>query len=190
MNTNLRKTIVAGSVAALIAFPAWAAADTAQERSGTSPYPTSQAAPAGQTGGAAGQTGGGAPTAGAATSASNPLHARTADDVSDMDIVNVAGDKIGSIDAIVLSQDGSEAHAVVKVGGVMGVGARSVLVSLDELAPAADDELRIQATEDELKARPEFDKDQYTEIEGDQLIGESITQADSGAAGGAGSRNM
>lgn len=179
MNTNLRKTIVAGSVAALIAFPAWAAADTAQERSGTSPYPTSQAAPAGQ-------TGGGAPTAGAAASASNPLHARTADDVSDMNIVNVAGDKIGSIDAIVLSQDGSEAHAVVKVGGVMGVGARSVLVSLDELAPAADDELRIQATEDELKARPEFDKDQYTEIEGDQLIGESITQADSGA----GSRNM
>lgn len=31
MNTNLRKTIIAGSIAALIALPVWAASDAPKE---------------------------------------------------------------------------------------------------------------------------------------------------------------
>lgn len=183
MNSNLRKTIVAGSITALISFPVWAAPDAPKDRSDTPANSVQQ--PMGQGGNAASgansQPGAAASTgAGARASANNPLHARTADDVEDMDVVNAAGDKIASIDGIVMTTDGAQAHAVIKVGGVMGVGGRTVLVSLDELAPVAEDKLRIDASEEELKARPEYDKEQYVELDGDRLIGDSVTQSGGG----------
>lgn len=204
MNTNLRKTIIAGSIAAFIALPVWAASDANTNQSdspaATAPGGTSSPmgqgdagstgaqAPAGSTGSGvtgsgntgSGAAGSGAAGAGAAASSGssdagqNPLHSRTAGDLEGLDIVDAQGDKIGSIDSIVLTSDRSEAHAVVKVGGVLGMGGHTTLVSFDELTTAGENELRINATEDELKARPKFDDADYVEVESDAMVGNAL----------------
>jgi hypothetical protein len=185
MSSNLRMTIVASAITALVALPAWAASDAPKAGSDTSTSSASGKAgsaqlPMGQPESAvSGESGysGGTPSAEArAPTPPNPLHARTADSLGRMDIVNAAKDKIGSIDSIVTTSSRSEAHAVVSVGGVLGMGARKVLVSLDELVPVSGNKLQINATEDELKARPKYDKKNHVELEGDRLISDSIPQ--------------
>ena len=190
MNANLRKTIIAGSIAALIALPVWADSDAPKDQSNTptTTAPGGSSSPTGQGDGAASgaQTPAGAATSGAATSGAadssgsnsasnaaskNPLHSRTADDLEGGDIVNAAGDKIASIDAVVLSGDRSKAHAVISLGGMLGMGGHTTLVSLDELTAAGENEFRVNATEDELKARPEYKDEGYVELEGDAMIG-------------------
>lgn len=188
MNTNLRKTIIAGSIAALIALPVWAASDAPKDQSNTptTTAPGGSSSPTGQGDGAASgaQTPAGAATSGAADSSGsnsasnaaskNPLHSRTADDLEGGDIVNAAGDKIASIDAVVLSGDRSKAHAVISLGGMLGMGGHTTLVSLDELSTAGENEFRVNATEDELKARPEYKDEGYVELEGDAMIGSAM----------------
>lgn len=199
MNTNLRKTIIASSIAALIALPAWAASDASQDQSNTPTTAPQSGTPSGTPSGAsssmgqgdggatgaqspAGATSGGAAdssspnaasSSGSNSASDNPLHSRTAGDLEGVDIVNAQGEKIASIDAVVLSADRSEAHAVIDVGATLGMGGHTTLVSLDELTTAGEDELRIDATEDELKARPEYDDEEggYVELESDAIIG-------------------
>jgi hypothetical protein len=233
MKLSLRKRMIAGAIATLLAAPAWAASvtadDPAKARTGaqtgselksdterSSGTGTSQSgSTSGTTSGAAGagttestrtgaQTGsemksdsartGTTGSAGASTSAAgtasrstamgagttrlnadNPLYSRTVDELEGTDIVDASGDEIGEIDKVVLTQDRRTAHAVVSVGGFLGIGEHHIAVSLDELRPAADDKLQLNATKEELKARPKYQSEQYVELEGNDPISGSIT---------------
>jgi sporulation protein YlmC with PRC-barrel domain len=118
------------------------------------------------------------PSTGAGTAspnADNPLYARTADELNGTDIVDASGKGIGEIKDVVLTQDRRSAHAVVSVGGFLGIGDHTIAVSLDEFQAVGDDKLQLNATKEDLKARPKFQSEQYVELEGDQPISGSIT---------------
>lgn len=185
MKTNIRTTLIAGAIAALLAGPTWAASDTPKEGAQT-PAPTKSeigqperdqpkaAQPMNETprSGAAADAG-----ATAGPSADNPLYTRSAADLDGVDVVDSTGDKIGEVKQIVLAPDRKSAHAVISVGGVLGMGARDVLVSLDELRPMGD-KLQLRATKEEIAARKDEapDTDKYVEVKGDTPISGSITE--------------
>jgi putative membrane protein len=76
-------------------------------------------------------------------------------------VVNTMGDKVGKIEDVVLDQTGKY-FAVVSVGGFLGIGAKDVAVSLNDLQLGEDEAyLMSAASEDQLKQMPEYDEDQY-----------------------------
>jgi sporulation protein YlmC with PRC-barrel domain len=107
----------------------------------------------------------------------NPLYTRSADDLDGLEVVDRAGDNIGEVNQIVLAPDRKSAHAVVSVGGILGIGAREIIVSLDELRPI-DDKLQLSGTKEEIAARKDEtpDADKYVEVNGDTPISGSIVE--------------
>jgi sporulation protein YlmC with PRC-barrel domain len=173
---NFRSTLIAGTVAAMMAGSAWAQtapAGTTGAPADTTPGAMPGAAPStpGATPGTTPETttgtpaGNGATPGATATTSDNPVFTRTADDLEGMDVVNSQGDKVGDIKEVVLSQDRTKAHAVIEAGGFLGIGARDVLVPLEELRPQGDDRLQMDTTKEQLKARGEYKSDQYVELE-------------------------
>lgn len=79
-----------------------------------------------------------------------------------------AWDNIGSVDDVVLSQDGEVRGVLIDVGGFLGFGARTVMVDIDELYFVTDDSnpdrpgdffvVAAMSTE-QLEALPEWDAD-------------------------------
>lgn len=106
--------------------------------------------------------------------AANPLYGRSVDELKGTGIVNATGDKIGDVKEIVLSKDRRSAHAVIGVGGFLGTGERDIAVSLEELETREGNELQMSATRDQINARPQYQSEQYTQVEGDQAISGSI----------------
>lgn len=71
-----------------------------------------------------------------------------------------SGDKIGEINEVVIHPDGKVQGVVVDVGGLLGVGAHSVLLDWKDIELAqreGKDVLMINATEEALKGMPEYD---------------------------------
>jgi sporulation protein YlmC with PRC-barrel domain len=69
------------------------------------------------------------------------------------------GDKVGEIDEVVIHPDGKIQGVVVNVGGVLGVGAHTVLLDWREIElahRAGEEVLVVNATEDSLKTLPEY----------------------------------
>jgi sporulation protein YlmC with PRC-barrel domain len=79
------------------------------------------------------------------------------------DVVNRQGEQIGDIDEIVRKSDDDQAkaHAVISVGGFLGMGDKDVLVPLDRLSMQEDKIVLPQdmASKDALERQPEW-KDQ------------------------------
>jgi len=98
-----------------------------------------------------------------AAARANPLGQLSADDLIGKDVVNAQGDKIGSVDDIVIDNKNDKAvYAVVSAGGFLGIGDKKVVVPFEQLAPGQDEAvLTTTATVDQLKSYPEW-KDQST----------------------------
>ncbi len=93
--------------------------------------------------------------------AASPLAAMSADDLIGTSVVNEQGDTIGEIVDLVTTPD-EQMHAVLSVGGFLGIGAREVVVPLEEFQIGADDEVVLAGmTEDALQQMPEYDETQY-----------------------------
>lgn len=81
---------------------------------------------------------------------------------ADVERANVYGrddETIGSISALKVGTDGKITHAVVDVGGFLGLGAHSVLLPFDQLAilretNGVDVRIHLDTTKDKLKAMP------------------------------------
>lgn len=71
---------------------------------------------------------------------------------------NSAGEKVGEINEILLSSDGSAAAAIIGVGGFLGIGEHEVAVDFKSLGVKRESDGRIavtlNATRDSLKAAP------------------------------------
>lgn len=186
MKLKIRTTLIAGATAALIAGPTWAAGETPKEGAYTpTPNKTEMGQPQRDQPNAA-QPMGGTPRMGGAAdrganaktpTGANSLYTRSADDLKGTDVVDSAGKKIGDIKQIVLAPDHKSAHAVISVGGVLGLGARDILVSLDKLTPI-DDKVRMNATKEEIAELKDDapDTDKYVEVKGDAPISGSIVE--------------
>ena len=75
-------------------------------------------------------------------------------------VVNNAKETIGEIDEIVLAKNGSASHAVIGVGGFLGIGEKAVAVPFSGLTLAREDDgdlvVTVNATKDELNAAPTY----------------------------------
>lgn len=78
-------------------------------------------------------------------------------------------ENVGNIDDVILSQDGQVRGVLIDVGGFLGIGARTVMVDIDDLyfvvddaSPEDIDDFFVVATmtEEQLEALPEWNEDQ------------------------------
>ncbi len=77
----------------------------------------------------------------------------TADEIEDMDIVNVSGETVGEVEDVLANEAGEIVAITAEVGGFLGIGEQEVVVALAHLALRGD-ELSTAMTEDDLKALP------------------------------------
>ncbi len=106
---------------------------------------------------------------------------KRAEDLDDMDVVSMSGDKIGEVEGIVRNKETNDTYAVVSVGGFLGIGDKDVVISTRDLSLRGDQLVAPQASKEELNARPEYAEDQYEELDEDMMV--SIGEADAAAAG-------
>lgn len=85
----------------------------------------------------------------------------TAEQLQGAPVLDLNGEKIGDISEVVLADDGQISNVVIDVGGFLGIGSKSVAMEFGALqiqqeTDSENVEVRVSATEDELKAMPEY----------------------------------
>ena len=73
-------------------------------------------------------------------------------------------DNIGDVNDLIVAEDGSVTHAIIGVGGFLGIGEKNVAVPFDELKVVENNgDLRLvySATKEQLEAAPAFDRTAY-----------------------------
>ena len=161
----VKRSDAAGTSGSKAAAPAQKRAD-AQGSAGSTATKASRAS--GADGSAASSTSGS--TSSGAMGASAPggekaLAGVQADEVIGMNVVNAKGDEIGEVKDLVLD-DQQIAHAVVSVGGFLGIGAKDVAVPFDQLRVGPESVILMSETsESELKQMPEYEKDRYSPVQ-------------------------
>jgi sporulation protein YlmC with PRC-barrel domain len=80
-----------------------------------------------------------------------------ADQIIGMTVYNAEGEKVGSVHDILLDKEGKATGVVLSVGGVLGVGAKSVGLTWKEIdVKPEQQQVQISYTADQLKAAPDF----------------------------------
>ncbi len=81
----------------------------------------------------------------------------TADQIIGMTVYNAEGEKVGTVHDILLDKEGKATGVVLSVGGVLGVGAKSVGLTWKEIDVKPDQQqVQISYTKDQLEAAPDF----------------------------------
>jgi sporulation protein YlmC with PRC-barrel domain len=172
MNLTLRTILMACAIAALITSPAWGQSDMRDVP------PDTPEAETGQPG--TGQPMEGAPPMGTEPGGyatperagqDNPLYNLTPNDLRRGEVLDPQGEKVGTIKTVVLEPGSERVHAVISSGGILGIGAREVTVSFDELQ-LADDKVHVSMPKEMLRERPEYTPEEYVELEPDRPISE------------------
>lgn len=178
MNPKIRKTLMGSAIALLVAAPVWAAEEPAATpdtvpRTETAPpggaSPPMDAAPSQGAPGEAAPGGTASPAPSASTT--NPLYSQTPEELRGLEVVDVAGKKVGKVKTLVLGQDGQSAHAVISSGGFLGLGATERIVSLDSLQ-LLEGRLQASASVEDLSASGSYDPERYVELKPDRPISE------------------
>lgn len=72
-------------------------------------------------------------------------------------VTNMAGEKVGDIDSVLLDQSGAAIGVVIGVGGFLGMGERDVAVGWQDLHIFDNGRtVKLDATKDQLKMAPEY----------------------------------
>jgi sporulation protein YlmC with PRC-barrel domain len=179
MNARFRKTLIAAAIAALMSAPVWAQEEMRGAPGGAPEAETGQpmdaAPPAGDQGDRY--------LAPQNTGSNNPLYTMTPNDLRRGEVVDATGEKVGNIKTIVLDPNRESIHAVISSGGILGFGAKEIVVSFDELQ-LADDKVQATATKQELEGRAEYVSEEYVELEADKPISEFSAFEPAPAPGG------
>ncbi|MCK0507611.1 PRC-barrel domain-containing protein [Aromatoleum anaerobium] len=138
MSSIYRKSLLAGALAALVAVPMGAAADSYTEGQ-TKHQMRSQMGASGQ------------------------VQSMTPSQLRGTQVVDASGEQIGSVKTVVRSRQDENIHAVISAGGFLGVGDKEITVPLNRMR-YEDGKLRLSAGADELRARPEYRPEQYVEL--------------------------
>ena len=73
-------------------------------------------------------------------------------------VKRLTGDSIGEVEDLIVSADADVRLAVISVGGVLGVGGKTIAIPFDQFMVAPDGTaLYLTMSEEELRARPAFD---------------------------------
>lgn len=103
-----------------------------------------------------------------AFSASKP-----AEELEGASIVNTMNEEIGEIEAVVRDNQTNNLHAVVGVGGYLGIGEKDITIPLETLESTDDEDklmARTGASKEQLEAQPEYDEELYTEVPDEEVI--------------------
>lgn len=73
------------------------------------------------------------------------------------DVYNDKGRKIGTVDDLVVSPDGTLSTVIVNVGGFLGVGKHLVAIPVTQFAHVAPKAVLPKGSKEELKALPKFE---------------------------------
>jgi sporulation protein YlmC with PRC-barrel domain len=180
----LRKLFLLSTVASFVAFPALAQQSTDQPTTITPP--AEQTAPAEPATPPAGgdmtqqqpSTDQSAPAAADAAPANPPpseaiIPAQAAGDVRadtliGMTVYDTAGEKVGKVKDILFDEKGQAKGVVLSVGGVLGVGAKSVGLQWSEVDIQPDAQVaKVQYNKDQLEAAPDFKTSEAQKAESD-----------------------
>lgn len=94
-----------------------------------------------------------------------------AEEIPGTKVVNNSGEEIGEVEAIVREKGTDELHAVVSVGGFLGIGDEEVIMSLLDLEMAGTRLLAPFAiSAEELKTWPLYKERLYKEVPGKQIV--------------------
>ncbi len=75
----------------------------------------------------------------------------------DIDIIDKNGKKVGKVDDLLLSQNGKAVYGIVDVGGMLGMGKKSVAVPFHHLeANRTEERILLNVTKEQLEKAPEF----------------------------------
>jgi sporulation protein YlmC with PRC-barrel domain len=79
------------------------------------------------------------------------------DQIVGMDVVDATGNKIGTVDNIVLDKSGKLTGLVLSAGEILGMGGKTVAISWQDVAAVENAEaITVNLTEEQLAAAPEF----------------------------------
>lgn len=83
----------------------------------------------------------------------------SAKDLIGTNVKNNQGDTVGEVEDLLVDKDGRVTHAILSVGGFLGVGDKRVEVPLDEMQIQANGkQITYNVTKDQLKQQPEYKK--------------------------------
>lgn len=114
------------------------------------------------------------PTASVETSEPQSIYQMPIDELKDKSVVNSAGEKIGSVEQVVVNNQSGEAGLVVSSGGMMGIGSSKLLAPVSEVTISGDN-ITWQTSKDKkaLKDSEKFDSQNYQEVsENYETLGE------------------
>ncbi len=101
-------------------------------------------------------------------------------DIKGMDVMNQAGQKIGEVDELVLRRSDKTVHAVISVGGFLGLGDTEITMPLEHLTWHQDKLIApTTSSKQQLKERQDYNKTAYMELDDDQNIGQLSTRSGS-----------
>lgn len=152
-----RTALTAAALAALLA--AGAQAQTAPGTEPATPPATPPAATAPMTPGAMPEHDG---MAGDAAWTTTALGAVSTDKLKGADLVNVQGEKVATIDDVLITNDNAVEGVVVTFGGVLGFGAQKVMLAPDEIEVMEDADKNLQVrtslTPEAIESRPAYEE--------------------------------
>jgi sporulation protein YlmC with PRC-barrel domain len=100
----------------------------------------------------------------------SPFADMTAEEIIGKDVVNTAGEDIGEVTNLVISDD-KAVQAIISVGGFLGVGDKDVAVPLEDLQFGEDEAILTSGlTKEALEQLPDYENDSWPALEGDQPI--------------------
>lgn len=90
-----------------------------------------------------------------------PAQDRTADRLTGADVYGREGEQIATVDDLVIGATGEITHAVMDVGGFLGIGTHTIALEIDDLDILwndADGNVRVQVTmtQEEMESLPEY----------------------------------
>ncbi|WP_014707910.1 PRC-barrel domain-containing protein [Methylophaga nitratireducenticrescens] len=101
------------------------------------------------------------------------LYDMSADDLNGMEVITSDGEDVGEVQKVVISPDNQDIHAVISVGGLLGLGAKTILISLDEINQK-NDKLHAKATLSQLEAMIDYGTEDFVELEGDAAVSTAL----------------
>ena len=85
-----------------------------------------------------------------------------------MTVYDTNGDKVGAVKDILFNEQGQATGVVLSVGGVLGLGAKSVGLQWSEVDIQPDAEVaKVQYNKDQLEAAPDFKTQEAQKAEAD-----------------------
>jgi sporulation protein YlmC with PRC-barrel domain len=91
-----------------------------------------------------------------------------ADTLIGMTVYDTAGEKVGQVKDILFNENGQATGVVLSVGGVLGLGAKSVGLQWSEVDIQPDAQVaKVQYNKDQLQAAPDFKTQEAQKAESD-----------------------